>query len=116
MEIFPATIATGKAFCNRVGKRKQLKAYVKNGRHVVIIAPRRYGKTSLINQTLLESHFPHTIMELTLAVSDNDVEKIILKHVSELINSILPRTLKAKQTILNLFKWLNPELVLTVGG
>jgi len=116
MDIFPVIIATGKAFCDRVHERKQLKEYIKYGRHTVVIAARRYGKTSLINQTLLELQLPYTIMELTLAVSLADIEKLIIKHIGYLLNSILPKTTKAKQNVLKLFKSLNPELALTVGG
>lgn len=116
MELFPTTIAVGKAFCNRVQERKQLKHYAEHGRHAVLIAPRRYGKTSLINQTLLELKLPYCIMELTLATSAKDVEHIVVKHVGDLLYKLLPKTIKAQQKILKLFKWLNPELILTVGG
>ncbi len=116
IELFPITIATGKAFCNRTKERLQLKQFIRNGRHVVLIAPRRYGKTSLINQTLLELKLPSALLELTLAVNIKDVEQIIIQHVSNLLYSILPRATKSRQVILRLFKWLRPELVLTAGG
>ncbi|HEV2614373.1 MAG TPA: hypothetical protein VGV92_06660 [Gammaproteobacteria bacterium] len=116
MEIFPVSIATGKAFCNRVVERKQLKESIKQGRHTVVMATRRYGKTSLINQVLLELGLPYAIMELTMAVSIEDMERIIIKYIGDLLDSILPKTTKAKQRILKLFKWLNPEIVLTVSG
>lgn len=116
MQLFPTTIATGDAFCNRVAERQLLKQYIKHGNHVVVTAPRRYGKTSLINQVLLEIKRPYCIMELTMATSIQDLERIMLKHTGDLLYSLLPRTLKAKQNILKLFKWLNPELILTAGG
>jgi AAA+ ATPase superfamily predicted ATPase len=116
MELFPINIATGMAFCNRIAERSLLKVYIKSGRPVVIIAPRRYGKTSLVNQVLLELKLPCCIMELTMATSLEEVEQIILQHVSKLLYTLLPRTTKAKQNILKLFRWLNPELVLTAGG
>lgn len=116
MELFPNNIAIGNAFCNRVKERKQLTQYIQHGRHTVLIAPRRYGKTSLINQVLLELNLPHCILELTMATSTKDVEEMLLKHVGHLLYEMLPKPLKAKQNILRLFKWLNPELILTVGG
>jgi AAA+ ATPase superfamily predicted ATPase len=116
MELFPVNIAMGKAFCNRVKERTLLKQYIKHGRHVVFLAPRRYGKTSLINQTLHELKLPYCMIELTLATSAQDVEQLIIKYVGNLLQNILPRATQAKQNILKLFKWLNPELVLTVGG
>ncbi len=116
MDIFPINVATGKAFCNRVKERKILKQYIRNGRHCVLIAPRRYGKTSLVNQVLLELKMPYAITELTLVASLKDVESIIVNHVGNLLHSILPKTKKAAQSILQLFKWLNPELVLSASG
>lgn len=116
MEIFPATIAIGKAFCNRRRERKILKEYILAARPVVLMAPRRYGKTSLINQVLIEIKLPSVIMEFTLATSAAGVEAIIMKHVAKLLYQILPRSSKAKQKILKFFSWLHPEIVLTAGG
>jgi hypothetical protein len=116
MKLFPTTIAVAEAFCNRVAERQLLKRYIKHGRHTVVIAPRRYDKTSLVNQVLLELKQPYCLIELTIATSIEDIERIILKNISSLLYSLLPKATKAKQNILKLFKWLNPELVLTVGG
>ena len=116
MDYFPITIAQGKAFCNREKERYLLKQCIVNNRHTVIIAPRRYGKTSLINQTLLELKLPYGIMELTLATTIKDIEQLIIKHISNLLYSILPKSEKAIKKILSIFKWLNPELVLSAKG
>lgn len=116
MDVFPINIALGKAFCNRSKERTQLKQLINQGRHTVLLAPRRYGKTSLINQVLIELKLPYTLIELTLATSTAEVETLIVKYVSDLLYQILPKPLKAKQKILALFKWLNPELVLTAAG
>lgn len=116
MELFPITIAVGRAFCNRVAERKQLMQHINHGVHTVVVAPRRYGKSSLINQVLLDIKLPYSIMELTMAVTPKDVEQIIIKKVGELLQSILPKATKAKQYILKLFQFLNPEITLTAAG
>lgn len=116
MRKFPTNIATGDAFCNRVEKRKLLSQYIKKGMHTVIVAPRRYGKTSLVNQVLIESKLPCCILELTMATSVKDVEHMISRKVGELLQSILPKTKKAKSAILDLFKTFNPELILSAAG
>ena len=85
MDHFPINIAQGKAFCNRTKERHLLKQFIINGRHTVIIAPRRYGKTSLINQVLSELDLPFVIMELTMAVTLKDVEQIVIKNISNLL-------------------------------
>jgi hypothetical protein len=43
---------TGDNFCNRIQEISELVNYIKNGTNVIIFSPRRYGKTSLINQVL----------------------------------------------------------------
>lgn len=116
MDWFPITVTTGKAFCNRIKERKMLKEFINHGRHAVLVAPRRYGKTSLIKQVLLEIKLPHTIIELTMATRMEEVEKILLQHIGQLLHEILPKTTKAKQGVLKLFNWLNPEIVLSAGG
>lgn len=116
MDWFPITVTTGKAFCNRVTERRLLKEYINHGRHTVLLAPRRYGKTSLINQVLLETKLPHAIIELTMATSIAEVEKLFMYHISTLLRNLLPKTAQAKQGFINLFYKLNPELVLTAAG
>jgi uncharacterized protein len=116
MELFPINIATGNAFCNRDQERALLKNLIKANRHVVFSAPRRYGKTSLINQVLLEIGLPHCIMELTMITSAKDMEQLVFECVSNLLGEIMPKSAKTKQSILNIFQMLNPELMLTVSG
>ncbi len=43
---------TGDNFCNRKQEISELVNDIKNGTNVIIFSPRRYGKTSLINQVL----------------------------------------------------------------
>jgi hypothetical protein len=43
---------TGDNFCNRVQEISELVNDIENGTNVIIFSPRRYGKTSLINQVL----------------------------------------------------------------
>jgi len=47
---FPLAIAKGSAFCNRHDEQKQLLDHINKHAHVVLIAPRRYGKSSLSSQ------------------------------------------------------------------
>jgi AAA+ ATPase superfamily predicted ATPase len=43
---------TGVYFCNRIQEIRELVNDIQNGTNVIIFSPRRYGKTSLINQVL----------------------------------------------------------------
>ncbi|MEL7025100.1 MAG: hypothetical protein AAGL69_15295 [Pseudomonadota bacterium] len=53
-DLFPLGIATGPAFCNREVERDTLKRNIRAGRHSWIWARRRIGKTSLVEQVILE--------------------------------------------------------------
>ena len=116
MNIFPIGLATGEAFCNRENERKLLAAHIKNNRHTVLISPRRYGKTSLIAQTLLENKFLSCIIDMTMATSEQEVVKIIILGITPLLNSLLPMGKKIVKNILKIFNFLNPEIALKLAG
>ena len=48
------TIATGKAFVNRDKERRQLKQHLMSGINVMLISPRRWGKSSLVKEAMNE--------------------------------------------------------------
>lgn len=45
-------IATGEYFTNRVSELRTLESDMRSGQNVVIISPRRYGKTALVRKAL----------------------------------------------------------------
>ena len=49
---FPQGIASDSSFYNRDQERSDLKNSIQMHEHVVLVAPRRYGKTSLVMQVL----------------------------------------------------------------
>ena len=48
LKYFPEVVALGNAFINRKKERSDLISRVKSNKHSVLIAPRRYDKTSLV--------------------------------------------------------------------
>jgi uncharacterized protein len=114
--LFPQGLATGEAFCNRNSERKQLKDNIQNNQHTVLVAPRRYGKTSLVNQVIGELKAPCCEMDFLLTATPKAVENKIVKCVGDVLLKLLPRTKKARLKLLQLFKALNPELTLTAAG
>jgi uncharacterized protein len=83
-KVFPSGVATGAAFCDREREREYLKACFSNNEHVVIVAPRRYGKTSLITQVIQESQIISVSIDLLLAADAEFIIKGILFGVSEI--------------------------------
>ena len=43
-------VVTGRDFINRSQERKEIAAEIENSTNVILYAPRRYGKTSLVMQ------------------------------------------------------------------
>lgn len=85
---FPLGIAKDEQFCNRVQETEKLVSNISRGRHTVLIAPRRYGKTSLAYRAIGFSGLPNARIDLFMALSAQDIERAILNGVSELISSL----------------------------
>src|SRR5689334_9795680 len=85
---FPLGLAKGKAFCNRVLERKQLKNNIERNKHTIVISPRRYGKSSLVLYSIEENAFVYERVDLFVAVSAKTIEDQILKGVKNLITKV----------------------------
>ena len=113
---FPQGIATDRAFCNRDEERKRLAVSIAAHEHTVLVAPRRYGKTSLIAQVLKENDFYAANIDFFFVLSQLDVTKQITEGVTKIINQLLPKTKSACQKIIDSVKKLNPKLTFNVLG
>lgn len=114
--LFPQGHAVGKAFCNRKNEREQLKNSFLNNEHTVLVAPRRYGKSSLIKQVFIDLKIPGKRIDLFPATNIYFIYKAIKLCVSELLNEISPKTERSKQSLLNFIKKLHPKLTLNLLG
>ncbi len=115
---FPAGLALGEAFCNRVKERGTIKSSILKNEHIVVSSPRRYGKTSLITQVINENDLPHSSIDLLAATNTQYVKNAILLGVAELLPQILPKKKVIIDKVLNIFKSLNPKIsasVINVG-
>ena len=87
-DIFPQSIASGYSFCNRVEKRKTLRSNIDRINHTVLIAPRRYGKSSLSNQVAIEWEATKRIykkVSLYSAYDEKTALELIAKSVQQAI-------------------------------
>ncbi|MDF1760652.1 MAG: ATP-binding protein [Coxiellaceae bacterium] len=115
-DLFPQGYATGDAFCNRISERKDLAHYMHHSQHVVVMAPRRYGKSSLIQQVLLDTKLIGTRIDLLPATNIYFVTKAVKKSFYEVAETILPKTEKAKLNLIKFIKTLHPKLKLGMFG
>ncbi len=84
-QLFPLGKAYGQAFCNRTEETKKLIGHISSGKHVFMAAPRRYGKSSLCEHVFTQINFPHKVMDLHMAVTDDMVGKIIVDGITDTI-------------------------------
>jgi len=120
---FPLTIATGDNFCNREKIRMQIKNNIEQIQPTLLSAPRRYGKTSLVEQVLqydiprscLKNHFSHSI-ELLMAHDLESVQSIILSGIGRLAGDILPFHKSAMIKLQGYFSAMRPEYTMDIKG
>lgn len=105
--LFPKGLAISKAFINRRLERRELELRVLNGEHTWIAAPRRCGKTSLIEQLCLDlekrqpANSVHTcLIDLMLVRSIDGLQEMLFSAASELLCSLS----NSHNKILNLAK------------
>jgi len=103
LDHFPLNIATGDQFRNRSDEKALLNRNIGLVRHTVLLAPRRYGKSSLVYKVAEESKAPFAVVDLFLAHDDQTITKRILVGVSTLVSKITPASSKALNSIQKYF-------------
>jgi uncharacterized protein len=116
LKYFPEGIAKGDAFINRAEERHYLINRIKANKHTILMAPRRYGKTSLVIKIAEEMRIPYCTIDLLAAFSEEYVRDQIVDKISRLVFDILPSVNKAKEKVINIFKKLKPEISIGVFG
>jgi len=90
-DIFPQSIASGYSFCNRVNERKALRSNIDRVNHTVLVAPRRYGKSSLANQVASEwksSRRIYNKVSLYSAYDEKTALELIAKGIQKTIRTM----------------------------
>ena len=109
-DFFPLGVATGSAFCNRHQETDILIENIKNGKHTLLIATRRYGKSSLALRALKLSKIPYCEIDFYMATSEKVIETYILNGVVDLIGKALGPVDKLLTSIKRIVKHLKPKL------
>lgn len=103
IDYFPLAIASGSAFCNRLKEIDTLLSSFAYQRPIVITSPRRYGKTSLVLKAINKSKVPYANIDFFSIVDEQDIEKIILQGIGELIYHMESKHKKALQLAVDFF-------------
>ena len=75
------TVVDGAYFTDREDELTKIRSYLKSENHLIIISPRRFGKTSLIRKILNESERRYVYLDMQLVVSEEDFASQLLKRI-----------------------------------
>lgn len=115
-EYFPLGKAYGDAFCNRTEEAEKLMGNIRNGKHTFLVAPRRYGKSSLCEKVFVQADLAWTKTDFHLAITEKDVERFIVNSVIDLIGKAIGQVDKLQSLIGQFVKTLTPRLTLGSGA
>ncbi len=68
-------------FTNRVEELKQIKSLLQSKNHLILISPRRYGKTSLMMKAVNQLDRPYVFLDLQLVTDISDFASQLLKRI-----------------------------------
>lgn len=116
-----------KYFCDRKAETAELKRLVENGNNVALIAPRRIGKTGLIENLFhrkdISNHYYTFLVDI---YATKNIEEMVLALSTSMLASLRPRGAKVMQQFVSLLPSLrtgvsfdamgNPSWNLEVGN
>lgn len=121
LTLFPLGVATGAAHCNRVEERAELARNIRSGIHTWLWAPRRMGKTSLVEQVLQDlarsrPKVTASTIDLLVVHDARDLEARLRAAVEQLSARIAPRNRKSSEKLAKAFAALKPEFSFSAMG
>jgi len=75
------TVVDGLFFTDREEELSRISSYLTGENHLIMISPRRYGKTSLIRKVLNASNSKYIFLDLQLVISAEDFASQLLKRI-----------------------------------
>ena len=109
-QLFPLGKAYGEAFCNREEETIKLLGNIQYVKHTLIIAPRRYGKSSLAERAILRSKLPSIKINFHLCTSEQEIAQLILDNINKLIGNSIGSVEKLMSSIRKYLSNLEPLL------
>jgi uncharacterized protein len=107
---FPLGKAYGKAFCNRVKEIEWLVNNIENAKHSLLVAPRRFGKSSLAEKAIFNTKFNFIKINFHLCTTEEEVSELIVNSVIKLIGATIGRFDKIINSIKKYAANLHPKL------
>ncbi len=108
-------VATGKFFTDRVRELAEVKADIHSGQNIVMISPRRYGKTSLIREAMRQLRAERVLvayLDLFRAPTKDRFTDLLADAISRDLDNPVERI---AQNVLDLFRKLPIQPTVTIG-
>jgi hypothetical protein len=75
------TVVDGNYFTDREDELLKISSFLKGKNHLILISPRRFGKTSLIRKVISESCRRYVYLDMQLVISVEDFASQLLKRI-----------------------------------
>ncbi len=77
-------VVTGEYFTNRQSEIKEIISEIKSGQHIVLMSPRRYGKSSLVNEAMKTSRMKWFRINMELIADEIDLANYYVRNALSL--------------------------------
>lgn len=75
------SVVDGEYFTDRNDELPQVKQIISSRNHLILISPRRYGKTSLIRKAVKETNRPSIFVNVQAATYAADLARLLLINI-----------------------------------
>jgi AAA+ ATPase superfamily predicted ATPase len=75
------TVVDGSYFTDREDELIKISSFIKGENHLILISPRRFGKTSLVRKVINESGRRYVYLDMQLVISAEDFAAQLLKRI-----------------------------------
>lgn len=75
------SVVDGPYFTDREDELERIASYIKGENHLILISPRRFGKTSLIRKVVNESKRKYIFLDIQIVLSVEDFASQLLKRI-----------------------------------
>ena len=116
MNYFPTYLALGSAFCNRKEEIKRILYDLHGNTPILLISPRRYGKTSLALKAFEKIKWPYAHVDLYKALSEGDIVTYILNGIGQLLGQLESAPKKLMLLVGEFFSNLQLKVVYEKAG
>ena len=106
-----------KYFCDRKTETQELKRLVTNGNHVALIAPRRIGKTGLIENLFHQKDIQRNYYTFLVDIyATKNIEELIMAMGSSMLSSLRPKGAKVIQKFVSILSSLRTGISFDAMG